>query len=150
MDFNQPFEEPGSRSRGVRIGQLWGVASRVHWVLLAILAMLLLNNYFRPTPLEHPFVDWLVDAIGLVGDAPIDVVVNRAPSSPVARQELISQLRQITGERIDHVVITRFDRRVERASWDATVALRGPFVRAVAEIAAGTVDRVTSGSEEAA
>jgi CO dehydrogenase nickel-insertion accessory protein CooC1 len=80
------------------------------------------------------FVDWLVDAMAVVGDQPIDVVLNRAPRSPARRDQLRDRLRSIAGDRVRQVVAVPADRRVERAAWDAAVVGRGPFLRSVREI----------------
>lgn len=77
------------------------------------------------------FVDWLVDAFSLVGDRPVDVVLNRVPSSSGAQTQVLGQLREIAGPRLDRIVCVGRDRRVERAAWDASVAVRGPFLAAI-------------------
>lgn len=83
-----------------------------------------------PTGLLH-FVDWLVDAVPLAGDAPIDVVVNKAPSNPAIRGQIETELVNITGERLNSIVFVPADRRVERAAWDATTVAKGPFLRSL-------------------
>ncbi len=80
------------------------------------------------------FVDWLIDAVGLVDDTPIDVVLNCAPKSPAARSQLIAQLREIAGDRIGEIHCVPRDKRVERAAWDAVVPAGGPFTKAVAKL----------------
>ncbi len=77
------------------------------------------------------FVDWLVDALGLIGDQPVDVVCNRAPRSAAQRAQLVDQLRSVAGDRIGTIVCAPTDRRVSRASWDGTIPPHGPFRRAV-------------------
>ena len=77
------------------------------------------------------FLDWLVDVVGIVGDTPIDVVLNRCPTSLSAQSQLVGQLREIAGPRIGHVVNARRDKRVERAAWDAALVTRGPFRKTV-------------------
>ncbi len=81
------------------------------------------------------FVDWLVDAVGLVGDRRIDVVLNRAPRSPSQRAQLVEHLRSVAGDRVGEIVCAPNDRRVGRASWQAEVPAWGPFRRSVAELA---------------
>lgn len=81
-----------------------------------------------PTGLLH-FVDWLVEAVPLAGDAPIDVVVNKAPSNPAVRGQIETELVNITGERLNSIVFVPADRRVERAAWDASTVDKGPFLR---------------------
>lgn len=77
------------------------------------------------------FLDWLVDVVSLVGDTPIDVVINRCPSSASARAQLLQQLREIAGPRIGDVVMCKRDNRVERAAWDGGLVRRGPFLKAL-------------------
>ncbi|MEZ5377395.1 MAG: hypothetical protein R2733_12890 [Acidimicrobiales bacterium] len=80
------------------------------------------------------FVDWLVDALGLVGDRPVDIVLNRAPRSLSQRSQLVDQLRSVVGDRVGSIVCAPTDRRVERGCWDADVPAWGPFRRAIAEL----------------
>ncbi len=87
-----------------------------------------------PIGLLH-FVDWLVDAVPLCGNAPIDVVLNRAPSNPADRGQLHRELREIAGDRLSEVIFTPPDRRVGRAGWDATTIANGPFFRRLETIA---------------
>ncbi|MFT7597825.1 MAG: hypothetical protein ACI8TP_000745 [Acidimicrobiales bacterium] len=82
------------------------------------------------------FVDWLVDALSLIGDTPVDVVMNRAPSSLSAQCQLVDQLRSIAGDRIGQIIVVGRDRRVERAAWDASLAVSGPFHSAITRLAA--------------
>lgn len=81
------------------------------------------------------FVDWLVDGLTLIGDTPIDVVLNRVPRSPAIRHQVEEQLRAIAGDRIGEIVAVPPDRRVERAAWDATTIARGSFTKALAPYA---------------
>ena len=81
------------------------------------------------------FVDWLVDALSLIGDAPMDVVVNRASPSGSATQQLVDQLREIAGDRLGQIAVVPRDRRVGRAAWDASPVMTGPFLRAVGRLA---------------
>lgn len=77
------------------------------------------------------FVDWLVDSLTLIGDTPIDVILNRTPRSPAIRSQVEDQLRTIAGDRIGEIVAVPLDRRVERAAWDATTIGRGGFTKAL-------------------
>ncbi len=77
------------------------------------------------------FVDWLVDALAVIGDRSVDVVVNRAPRSPSVRHQLVDQIRSAAGDRLGLVVCAPHDRRVERANWDARVSGNGPFLNAL-------------------
>ncbi len=81
-----------------------------------------------PTGLLH-FVDWLVEAVPLAGDAPIEVVVNQAPTNPALRGQIETELLNITGDRINTLTFLPSDRRVERAAWDARLTEKGPFLR---------------------
>ncbi len=80
------------------------------------------------------FVDWLVDALSLIGDAPIDVVLNRSSPSASATQQLVDQLREIAGDRLGQIAVVPRDRRVERAAWDASLVLSGPFLRSISRL----------------
>ncbi len=80
------------------------------------------------------FVDWLVDVVGLVDETPIDVVLNRVPKSPAARSELVTQIREIAGDRIGEIVCVAEDKRVKRASWDAKIVTKGQFVKNLARL----------------
>ncbi len=80
------------------------------------------------------FVDWLLDVTALVGETPIDVVINRCPSSPSARTQLVQQLREIAGPRIGDVVVSGHDKRVERAAWEASLVTRGGFLKAISRL----------------
>lgn len=95
------------------------------------------------------FVDWLVDLVPLVAETPIDVVVNRPPRSSVARSQLVHQLREIAGDRVNTIVLAPRDRQIERAAWDATLARRGPFLKAMAGLVAGVMDPDEDKSEPA-
>lgn len=80
------------------------------------------------------FLDWLVDVVSLVGDTPIDVVINRCPSAASARAQLLQQLDEIAGPRIGDVVMCKRDNRVERAAWDGTLVRRGPFLKTLGSL----------------
>lgn len=80
------------------------------------------------------FVDWLVDISLLVGGAPVDVVINQAPKSASAREQLERQLREIVGSRVGQIIVVGRDSQIERASWEATVSRRGPLAKAVKEL----------------
>ncbi len=88
-------------------------------------------------------VDWLADLLPLVGDARIDVVANRGPSSRSAQRQVVDQLRRLVGDRIAEVHVVGHDRRVERAAWDGTVARTGRLRSVMRSIAAdGWADTV--------
>lgn len=82
------------------------------------------------------FVDWLVDALSLIGDSPVDVVINRAPSAPAAQAQLTRQLREIGGDRLGQIVSVGRDRRVERAAWDAELVASGSFTKTIERLEA--------------
>lgn len=77
------------------------------------------------------FLDWLVDIVGVIGDARLDVVVNRPPPWAGAGRQLVDRLRDLAGDRIDSVVCVPTDRRVVRAAWDGSAIAKGPFLRAL-------------------
>lgn len=80
------------------------------------------------------FIDWMVDVVMLAPETPLDVVVNRAPASPIARAQLTAQLREIAGERLGDIVVAPTDKRVERAAWDAALVRGGGLLKAVAAL----------------
>jgi hypothetical protein len=86
-----------------------------------------------PTGLLH-FIDWLVEAVPLAGDVPIDVVVNRSPANPALRGQIETELLNITGDRLNSVTFVPTDRRVERAAWDASLIHKGPFLRTLGSL----------------
>ena len=87
------------------------------------------------------FLDWLSDAVDLLGSGAVDVVVNRAPRSPVQRGELVDQLVDVAGDRVRSVVTAPLDRRVSRAAWDAEVIDGGRFLRSLAPLAVSSGKR---------
>ena len=94
------------------------------------------------------FLDWLVDMVSLVGETPIDVVINRCPSSAGARSQLLQQIREIAGPRVGDVVMCKRDARVERAAWDGTLVRRGPFLKALGTLPFDSTVVVRSGSTD--
>ena len=90
------------------------------------------------------FFDWLVDVTALADDTPIDVVVNRCPTSSAARAQLLQQLREVAGPRIGDVVMCRRDKRVERAAWDASLVSRGSFIKAIGSLPFDSTIAVTT------
>lgn len=96
------------------------------------------------------FLDWLVDVVSLAGDTPIDLVVNRCPSSSSARAQLLQQLREIAGPRIGDVVMCKRDSRVERAAWDGALVRRGPFLKTLGSLPFDSTVAVRSSRDVAA
>lgn len=80
------------------------------------------------------FLDWLVDVAALTPVA-VDVVVNRAPRSPLGRAEFDELLRENGGGRIASVTFVPSDDRVERAAWDGQGLRRAKFLKALAPLA---------------
>lgn len=97
-------------------------------------------THASPTGLLH-FVDWLVEAVPLAGDAPIDVVINQAPTNPALRGQIETELLNITGDRMNSVSFVPMDRRVERAAWDAGLSKKGPFLRHLSAVIGPTPSR---------
>lgn len=83
-------------------------------------------------------VDWLVDAVPLMEERPIDVVLNRCPASAAARAQLEQQLREVVGERVGRVWALGRDRRVEKAQWEGGLVAGGSFRRGL-RVVAGTL-----------
>lgn len=81
-------------------------------------------------------LDWAADARALQPDVPIWVVVNRAPKSSYKRAELDQELRQnIAPEILAGVSFVPHDERVADAVWNGAPVSRGPFTKAVSELA---------------
>lgn len=81
------------------------------------------------------FLDWLVDAMTLAPDRPVDVVVNRAPRGAFQRGELAEALHEHAGPRLASVTFVPDDRRVPAAAWDGRLVPPGRFLRAVGGVA---------------
>jgi MinD superfamily P-loop ATPase len=81
------------------------------------------------------FLAWVADARALAPDTPTLTAVNRAPTSRFRRGELYEE---ITRSAPMDVVFVPDDRRVGDAAWNGTPVARGPFVRAVAQVASAT------------
>ncbi|MEW6474326.1 MAG: hypothetical protein AB1679_18900 [Actinomycetota bacterium] len=82
------------------------------------------------------FLDWLVDAVALVGDRPVDVIVNRAPRGGFERAEVGDALQEHAGPRLASVTFAPDDKRVSKAAWDGRLVPHGRFLRAITEAAA--------------
>ena len=80
------------------------------------------------------FLDWLVDAATLTPVA-VDVVVNYAPRSPLARAEFEELLRENAAGRVASVSFVPADDRIERAAWDGRGLRRAKFLKALAPLA---------------
>jgi ATPases involved in chromosome partitioning len=88
-----------------------------------------------PTPVGVArFVGWLADVLPLAPDAELHVVVNRAPASAYRRGEIRTEI--LGSVRPESLTFVPTDRRVDDAAWSGGVVKRGPFVRAVRELAA--------------
>lgn len=77
-------------------------------------------------------LDWIADVRAL-SRVPIHVVFNRVPRGRFKRGELEEELRRTYAP--PTVVFAPQDRRVEEAAWAGELAARGPFLRAVQELA---------------
>lgn len=80
------------------------------------------------------FLDWLVDAAALTPVA-VDVVVNHAPRSPLARAEFEELLRENAAGRVASVTFVPADDRLDRAAWDGRDLRRAKFLKALAPLA---------------
>jgi Mrp family chromosome partitioning ATPase len=76
----------------------------------------------------------IVEATTLAPDAPVHVLVNRAPPDGFRRSEVHDALA--ASGRVASVTFAPVDRRVERAAWAGTAVDRGPFTRSIARLAA--------------
>jgi MinD-like ATPase involved in chromosome partitioning or flagellar assembly len=82
---------------------------------------------------------WAVEALALAPDASLLVVVNRAPDARFRRGELYDEITSSLP--LVDVAFVPADRRVADAAWDGTPVGRGPFTRALADIAKQVVAR---------
>jgi MinD-like ATPase involved in chromosome partitioning or flagellar assembly len=82
---------------------------------------------------------WAVEALTLAPDAALLVAVNRAPDSRFRRGELYEEIS--TSLPLCDVRFVPADRRVTDAAWAGTPVAKGPFGRAVAELAAQVLAR---------
>jgi hypothetical protein len=78
-------------------------------------------------------VGWIADARLLAPRAALHAVVNRAPKDAFRRGEIIDEIGRSFG--VTSVTIVPHDRRVEAAAWDGVLVPRGPFLRAVGNLA---------------
>jgi MinD-like ATPase involved in chromosome partitioning or flagellar assembly len=92
-------------------------------------------------------VAWLGAARELAPRTPIHAVVNRAPKHAFARGELVDEVGRAFG--VASVTVVPHDRRVEQAAWDGGIVTRGPFVRAIARVAAARLSVVADVDEAA-
>lgn len=76
---------------------------------------------------------WVADVRVLNTDAPLHLLVNRAPADAFRQAEIAEEIRRTYPPA--SLTFAPHDRRVELAAWDGTAVARGPFVKAVAELA---------------
>jgi hypothetical protein len=76
---------------------------------------------------------WVADARTLAPRAPLHVVLNRAPKDAFRRRELVGEVEGSFG--VASVSVVPHDRRVDTAGWNGTAVGRGPFTRAIAQLA---------------
>ena len=83
------------------------------------------------------FLDWLVEYAALSGDplTRVPVIINKLPAGRTVFGEIVGQLHAISGTRVDVIGGVPFDRRVQRAEWNANAPSRGPYTKAVAHLA---------------
>jgi MinD-like ATPase involved in chromosome partitioning or flagellar assembly len=79
------------------------------------------------------FVGWLADVLPAVSGAAVHVVVDRAPASAFRRGEIRDELAATVAAASITFVPT--DARLDDAAWSGAVATRGPFARAVRDLA---------------
>lgn len=75
---------------------------------------------------------WVADVRVLNADAPVHLVVNRAPADAFVQAEITDEIRRTYPPA--SLTFVPHDRRVELAAWDGIAVARGPFVKAVAEL----------------
>ena len=83
------------------------------------------------------WLDWAADVEDLVGPRPLWAALRRVPRSPFKQAELEQAVRtNIAPELLAGLWFLPEDPRVEDAAWQAAPLRRGPFVRAVGDLAA--------------
>jgi MinD-like ATPase involved in chromosome partitioning or flagellar assembly len=87
-------------------------------------------------------LEWMEAARDVAPAAALHVVVNRAPRDRFRQAEIASELRRAVPA--SSLVFAPTDRRVEDAGWDGGRVRRGPFVTALAPLAAEIVPRPSS------
>jgi len=76
---------------------------------------------------------WVADVRQLGGDAPVRLVVNRAPTEPFKRGEIDDEIRRTYPPA--SLTFVPFDRRVEQVGWNCELVGRGAFARAIDTLA---------------
>ena len=99
-----------------------------------------------PSPLGVlRLLEWWAELQQLTPGIPVSVAVNRAPASAYRRQQLEQEIREnVAPELVRSLMFLPEDERVTRGAWDGTPAARGPFTRAVDELADALVPHVHS------
>lgn len=112
-----------------RWGDRFGVSRRVLAVADSVVGCC------EPTPRGIlRYLDWLGDVSRLRSQTV--TVVNKVPRAKRIAAEARNQLRDVAGSWIDDVVEVPFDPRVVAAEWDGTEVGRGPFRKAMPQLAA--------------
>lgn len=83
-------------------------------------------------------LNWIADVRGLAVETPVLLVVNRGPGEPFKRGEIDDEIRRTYPPR--SLTFVPFDRRVDSATWRSELVSRGPFARAVDELARDVLD----------
>lgn len=87
-------------------------------------------------------LEWLAAVDAFAAGVSVHAVVNRAPSARTRRVELSSEI--LGGGRIAGLTFISADARVDDAVWDASIAERGSFARAVADVLAAVQPTTTA------
>ncbi len=80
---------------------------------------------------------WMAEVRIVAGATPIDVVLTRAPDDRFRRAEVAERVRADLDP--SSVTLLPSDDRVDRAVWDGAFVRRGPFRKAVVELAAAII-----------
>ncbi len=83
---------------------------------------------------------WIADLCALRPEAPIHIVLNRAPSDRFRRAELVDEVTRAF--RGSSITIGPDDRRVNSAVWAGSCVRTGPFTRAIAQVADAIADGI--------
>jgi len=90
----------------------------------------------NPTPTGvSRLLDWVAEVKAINSAAQLLVALNKVPSGGFVKSEAAREIARVFEQ--SGISFLPEDRRVRRASWEGSLVSRGPFARAVAELAVG-------------